>query len=707
MKFIIEQSGVKFEYPITESEIVVGRSRECDIAIHDEKVSSRHFRLKNDGNKIFVQDLLSKNGTFMNGEKIETVEIRDGDVINIGSTNLIFKSEAAVAPGAEQPQYQQYQQGAPQPPSSFANASTMPAGMQAPFPSAPMSAPTYAPSQIPQPSQPGAIQPYTGQPQDPNMKIITQGDKVYMVDTQHERMVEIVPAGKAAGAQAIPAGASTGDKIKYFMLKYKKASLVMVVVAIVFVVLIAMAVLSPSQDTNIPGPGSGNRVKYDGNLEIAMELFDKENKFEEAMATIDIAKTFVPAGAPPKIANALAGALNRLHSIDPKSIKPGTWTQLIDSLSDLAGETPETSKIYAFAQRKKDWAYAERKNEASYKGILDEYNAGNAKQAYQLIDQFPADSIYSKLAAELKGKLNNSIVEGHKNSAQACMDSRDWTGALNEMNELSKYLAQDDKWLKSKKAYCETARSAKNAYDEAKAAFDGGNIAGAVTIFNGVKDYGPYEVDFVRLLGEIEDATNELDAMSKFNEGKTKEAKQVLSKVGSPNVLSQQLITFVEEEFKAASEAEAGDQPWVALERWTAVKGRLATSYFANNVFLRESDKKLREYKKETDWDQSVLWLNTGKERYNTKKYKSARMYFEEAVRASSNPQAVEEITKMKQRSQVLKNEAMAMNNQDPPNLIDAQKKLEEALEMLLPSDGAFPKTKELYEEVKAKRNNK
>ncbi len=76
--------------PITHWENVIGRSKSCDINIEDPRVSRNHGTLTRDGRGRWrYRDLGSKNGAFINGQRVltnERVEIKPGDVISMGIT---------------------------------------------------------------------------------------------------------------------------------------------------------------------------------------------------------------------------------------------------------------------------------------------------------------------------------------------------------------------------------------------------------------------------------------------------------------------------------------------------------------------------------------------------------------------------------------------------------------------------------------------
>jgi hypothetical protein len=82
------------EFPLPNNkEIVVGRSSELDMVLVEDMVSRRHAKITVTGDQIFIQDLGSTNGTFVNGEKIKRARLQEGDRILIGTS--IIKLVAA------------------------------------------------------------------------------------------------------------------------------------------------------------------------------------------------------------------------------------------------------------------------------------------------------------------------------------------------------------------------------------------------------------------------------------------------------------------------------------------------------------------------------------------------------------------------------------------------------------------------------------
>ena len=73
--------------------ITIGRDPANDIALHDGACSARHAQFVKDGAGWRVDDRGSRNGTFVNGEKVTTSRLNQGDKIQVGATELTFDSE--------------------------------------------------------------------------------------------------------------------------------------------------------------------------------------------------------------------------------------------------------------------------------------------------------------------------------------------------------------------------------------------------------------------------------------------------------------------------------------------------------------------------------------------------------------------------------------------------------------------------------------
>ena len=73
--------------------LVIGRALACEITIDDSYASGRHARLYDRDGHVYVEDLNSTNGTYVNGTRVGTQQLlRPRDVVRIGDTELRFES---------------------------------------------------------------------------------------------------------------------------------------------------------------------------------------------------------------------------------------------------------------------------------------------------------------------------------------------------------------------------------------------------------------------------------------------------------------------------------------------------------------------------------------------------------------------------------------------------------------------------------------
>lgn len=81
-------------------ELTIGRSEDCDLSIPERQVSRRHARIRQEGDQYVVEDLGSKNGTFLNGQELASPHtLEDGDEIQIAlCCKLAFVAADATAP---------------------------------------------------------------------------------------------------------------------------------------------------------------------------------------------------------------------------------------------------------------------------------------------------------------------------------------------------------------------------------------------------------------------------------------------------------------------------------------------------------------------------------------------------------------------------------------------------------------------------------
>jgi FHA domain len=86
------EEGTDFE--LDSSQLTIGRGRQNDVALAaDEYASARHARIEPRKDGVWVQDLGSTNGTFLNGTRLERPRrLTHGDVVRVGETDLRYEA---------------------------------------------------------------------------------------------------------------------------------------------------------------------------------------------------------------------------------------------------------------------------------------------------------------------------------------------------------------------------------------------------------------------------------------------------------------------------------------------------------------------------------------------------------------------------------------------------------------------------------------
>lgn len=83
------------DYFVLSSNVTsIGRHAESDIALDDITVSRRHSEIHHSGGQYIVRDAGSLNGTYVNQRRIDVVELKQGDELQVGKFRLVFLESA-------------------------------------------------------------------------------------------------------------------------------------------------------------------------------------------------------------------------------------------------------------------------------------------------------------------------------------------------------------------------------------------------------------------------------------------------------------------------------------------------------------------------------------------------------------------------------------------------------------------------------------
>lgn len=88
---IIQGNRQGLVIPLTKKRLLLGRNPDVGIDLEDPGISRQHCSIEYINGRWFISDLGSKNGTFVNGEKITRRALTEGDKIELGLTTLVVE----------------------------------------------------------------------------------------------------------------------------------------------------------------------------------------------------------------------------------------------------------------------------------------------------------------------------------------------------------------------------------------------------------------------------------------------------------------------------------------------------------------------------------------------------------------------------------------------------------------------------------------
>jgi len=91
------------QVPLTEGENLIGRDPDSAVWIDKASVSRRHARIRVGNDTAILEDLGSRNGTSVNGSRIESpTTLATGDSIKVGATTLVFRASRGLGTTASE-----------------------------------------------------------------------------------------------------------------------------------------------------------------------------------------------------------------------------------------------------------------------------------------------------------------------------------------------------------------------------------------------------------------------------------------------------------------------------------------------------------------------------------------------------------------------------------------------------------------------------
>ena len=116
---LFKKNGSQKAFALPSNVTVIGRRHDCDLCIPLMPVSRRHCQLSLNNESLTIRDLGSRNGTYLNGKRIDEATVQPGDYIKIGPLTFALQIDGQpkeIVPPEHPLLASQEGAGAPKPP---------------------------------------------------------------------------------------------------------------------------------------------------------------------------------------------------------------------------------------------------------------------------------------------------------------------------------------------------------------------------------------------------------------------------------------------------------------------------------------------------------------------------------------------------------------------------------------------------------------
>lgn len=92
---VVRGPQIETIFNLGEGTLSIGRSPRCDIFLNDMTVSREHASIERSDNGYRITDANSYNGVWIDNNSVESTELRNGDIIQIGAFCLLYQENPA------------------------------------------------------------------------------------------------------------------------------------------------------------------------------------------------------------------------------------------------------------------------------------------------------------------------------------------------------------------------------------------------------------------------------------------------------------------------------------------------------------------------------------------------------------------------------------------------------------------------------------
>ena len=87
----ITEGAATRRFALSGDLVVLGRGADADFRIDSDELSRKHAWFRRRGTEYVCHDLDSRNGVFLNGLRVHSAVLRDGDIIELGTVVIVYR----------------------------------------------------------------------------------------------------------------------------------------------------------------------------------------------------------------------------------------------------------------------------------------------------------------------------------------------------------------------------------------------------------------------------------------------------------------------------------------------------------------------------------------------------------------------------------------------------------------------------------------
>ncbi len=88
---LLKKDGSTKAFTLPSTVTSIGRRQDCDFCLPLSMVSRKHCEISLNADHVSIRDLASRNGTFLNGQRIEETRAKAGDILQVGPVSFVIQ----------------------------------------------------------------------------------------------------------------------------------------------------------------------------------------------------------------------------------------------------------------------------------------------------------------------------------------------------------------------------------------------------------------------------------------------------------------------------------------------------------------------------------------------------------------------------------------------------------------------------------------